>query len=550
MQQPVVSSNTYEWLKYQDEPHYDRRTEYSLNTIDSIGRWSTRFWNDALSQVSHLDAENENENENGHVNSGRQGSRIRIEYSVFQPSIKCGPVPKSLDTSGEFEAVVEDCVHAIEFAHFDLQRIEAGSSGSYFVFGSEVCTVRGVFKPKDEEPYGPFSPKWTKWLHRTFFPCFFGRSCLIPNLGYVAEAAASLLDRRLQVGLVPHTEIISLSSTSFYDYRNQWFCGFKPRVQAKLGSFQLFVHGFVSADAFLTSYPLPTMYRDQLLDPSGQEFHWNADTLKQFRLQLERLIILDYIMRNTDRGLDNWMVKVTRQQPEGERTGTDTGNQKWKVQLAAIDNGLAFPWKHPDEWRSFPYGWLFLPVSILNMPFSTETREHFLPRLLSTGWWEQSLQEFTHLFATDSEFKLSLWKKQWSVLKGQAFNVVETLKDPRCGPLELVKRTPSLVIDEFVEYTSYPAQETSLTLSLAESLPKNSSPMIFDSLPQEQQHLNPNPITNSNSNSNSISNSNSNLQLTLSNETENHLLKHLQRKTVIIERLEICNSKPPLFTWW
>jgi hypothetical protein len=36
--------------------------------------------------------------------------------------------------------------------------------------------VVGIFKPKDEEPYGQLNPKWTKWLHRNCFPCFFGRS--------------------------------------------------------------------------------------------------------------------------------------------------------------------------------------------------------------------------------------------------------------------------------------------------------------------------------------------------------------------------------------
>jgi hypothetical protein len=34
--------------------------------------------------------------------------------------------------------------------------------------------------------------------------------------------------------------------------------------------------------------------------------------------------------------------------------------------LAAIDNSLSFPWKHPDGlWRSYPYGWLWLPVSLI-----------------------------------------------------------------------------------------------------------------------------------------------------------------------------------------
>lgn len=547
---PVASRNTYEWLKYQDEPHYEYGTEHSMNTIDSIGRWTSSLWSDAASHVSHGSSHGgvsqgygTIDGNSGHLTASADDSgahnrqqRLKIEYSVFQPSIKSGPIPKPLDTKPHFDTVVEDCMVAIEVQHIELQRINAGSSGSYFVFGTENSKEpNGVFKPKDEEPYGPFSPKWTKWLHRTFFPCFFGRSCLIPNLGYVCEAAASLLDSRLRIGLVPHTEVLSLSSTRFYDYRNHWFCGFKPRLQNKIGSFQLFVHEYMSADEFLSKYPLPTMFRDHFSTHGNQNpegFHWNNYTLKQFRLQLEKLIILDYIMRNTDRGLDNWMVKVYQNESNG----------KWEVKLAAIDNGLAFPWKHPDEWRSFPYGWLFLPLSILNVPFSNQTREHFLPILLHTKWWEETYREFTSLFAMDSEFKASLWKKQWSVLKGQAFNVVETLKDPRCGPLELVKRTPCLVVDGLMEYTFYPTQETTLSHSLAESLPKQSSPMIVGSIPNL---IDEHKLSQPNNQDNDNSNSNSNL-----NPIEERTPTHPQKKTVIIERLQICNSKQPLFTWW
>lgn len=380
-----------------------------------------------------------------------------------------------------------------------------------------------MFKPKDEEPYGPFSPKWTKWFHRTFFPCFFGRSCLIPNLGYICEAAASLMDRRLRVGLVPHTDVVLLDSTSFYDARRNWLCGFKPRVQRKIGSFQLFLNDYVPADEFLNRHPLPGMYTDDRnLDPSS--FNWNPNTLKQFRLQLERLMILDYVMRNTDRGPDNWMVNVSQ---------SDDGS--WRIKLAAIDNGLAFPWKHPDEWRSFPYGWLFLPVSLVNRPFSKETREHFLPILLNTRWWEDTYLEFTQLFKKDSEFKSRLWRKQWSVLKGQAFNIVETLKDTRCGPLELVKRTPCLVFDGLAEHVFYPYGESSLSASLAESLPMASSPMVIGSFPDDE--------TAGNTSKDVTTEENAGQQPTTCAE-------HPTKKTVIIERLEICNSKPPLFTWW
>lgn len=45
-------------------------------------------------------------------------------------------------------------------------------------------------------------------------------------------------------------------------------------------------------------------------------------TSKQFQLQFERLVILDYIIRNTDRGNDNWLIKYEKpdlaEEGEGE----------------------------------------------------------------------------------------------------------------------------------------------------------------------------------------------------------------------------------------
>ena len=135
-------------------------------------------------------------------------------------------------------------------------RISQGSSGSYFCRNSQGKIV-GVFKPKNEEPYGRLNPKWTKWIHRHLFPCFFGRSCLIPNLGYISEAASSLVDRRLGTCLVPHTDVIHLASPSFhYDYldrRSASVVGLPP----KIGSFQCFLDGFRDANLFLRDYPYP-----------------------------------------------------------------------------------------------------------------------------------------------------------------------------------------------------------------------------------------------------------------------------------------------------
>ena len=64
-----------------------------------------------------------------------------------------------------------------------------------------------VFKPKDEEPYGQLNPKWTKWMHKVCCPCCFGRSCLVPNQGYLSEAGASIVDERLELEIVPKTRV-------------------------------------------------------------------------------------------------------------------------------------------------------------------------------------------------------------------------------------------------------------------------------------------------------------------------------------------------------
>lgn len=72
---------------------------------------------------------------------------------------------------------------------------------------------------------------------------------------------------------------------------------------------------------------------------------------REFQLQFERLVVLDYIIRNTDRNHDNWLIKYNKLE---EKKSSETWNQKKEpsVKIAAIDNGLAFPFKHPDEWRA------------------------------------------------------------------------------------------------------------------------------------------------------------------------------------------------------
>ena len=84
-------------------------------------------------------------------------------------------------------------------------------------------------------------------------------------------------------------------------------------IYLQVGSLQTFVEDFKDADFYLRRFetePLP--------DPVNTEF--------QFKF--ERLVALDYIIRNTDRGNDNWLVKYSK--PPKTDT-TDLENQASQV---------------------------------------------------------------------------------------------------------------------------------------------------------------------------------------------------------------------------
>jgi phosphatidylinositol 4-kinase type 2 len=366
-----------------------------------------------------------------------------IQHSVFQapdwirPATPGELTTKYADPPGmrmskvEFDDIVESVRVAIELGtHPKL--ISQGSSGSYFAQTADGKVV-GVFKPKDEEPYASRNPKWTKWIHRNLFPFFFGRACLIPNLSYVSEAAAYVLDVQLRTNLVPYTEVISLSSKSFfYDFwdRRAYYRKKKP-LPDKLGSLQIFLKGYKDATVFLKEHPWPDQHNsgfrtneapkrkrkrrwaedcrpggrrsededgDEDQETTAEEANsrrgfWTDALQQSFREQLEKLVILDYIMRNTDRGLDNWMIRIDqkeqtasivteppRMDPANEEEASSSMNgqptpsmEQYRrqekmsatsrsatpmhaeahktVRIGAIDNSLSWPWKHPDAVR-------------------------------------------------------------------------------------------------------------------------------------------------------------------------------------------------------
>lgn len=443
-------------------------------------------------------------------------------------------IENNFEDDPEFAGIIHEAELAIEDGIYPA-RISQGSSGSYFVFDSTGQRRIGVFKPKDEEPYGRLNPKWTKWMHKLCCPCCFGRSCLVPNQGYLSESSAYVVDKKLNLGIVPKTKVVKLFSETFnYSAIDRAKSRTKKNVNErfpkvgkhfnriglppKVGSFQLFVENYEDAAVWLRRF---------------EELPPEAEVKRDFQSQFERLVILDYIIRNTDRGNDNWLIyydaddklqnssvrytsssnnlsnnllnsksleggnsadqamqstsntivnnnnsvntdllldtstppsdfgKLTSTVNEaGDFMLSSTSNlaqeetaprilanepenpRKPIIRIAAIDNGLAFPFKHPDEWRAYPYYWAWLPYA--KIPFSAETKRLVYAKLIDMNFVQDLCDELYQVFSKDGGFDKHMFERQMSVLRGQILNLTQALKEGKT-PFQLVQMPPILV---------------------------------------------------------------------------------------------------------
>jgi len=294
------------------------------------------------------------------------------------------------------------------------QLISSGSSGSYFV-RNPTGDFLAVFKPKYEEPFASLNPKWPKFFQRVLCFCCFGRACLIPNNGYLSETAASIVDEYLKLGIVPKTRVVKLCSPTFSYSRR---CGRSVEPKPKEGSYQLFVHEYRSAADVFPEW-----------NNLGISNVLTELEIEQFTILFQKMCVLDYIIRNTDRHMDNWLIKHV--------PGTE-------LKLAAIDNGLAFPVKHPEvasRFRQFPFGWATLAWA--QKPWNKELSKYLLGLITPLHLYKLN-NEIRYLFCHGSNNRI-LVSKQMRVFRGQVWNLLESLRANE-SPFELVKRTPLLII--------------------------------------------------------------------------------------------------------
>ncbi|KAM7326292.1 hypothetical protein ACRRTK_014770 [Alexandromys fortis] len=113
------------------------------------------------------------------------------------------------------------------------------------------------------------------------------------------------------------------------------------------------------------------------------------------------------------------------------------------IKIAAIDNGLAFPFKHPDEWRAYPFHWAWLPQA--KVPFSEEIRNLILPYISDMNFVQDLCEDLYELFKTDKGFDRAAFESQMSVMRGQILNLTQALRDGK-SPVQLVQM-PCVIVE-------------------------------------------------------------------------------------------------------
>jgi hypothetical protein len=265
----------------------ERRNPFNRKVLKFFLEQKLRFINDLLARIETI--------------NGKKWSKeeIGIHIDIFErSSILQGKIIKSMELAVKRQkenAFIKEAKEALEKGLYPVLATK-GLSGSYWMRGLDR-RILGLFKPFDEEiqaPNNPVSNYYRAALgsRNTRIGCRSGESAH-------HEVAAFLVDEFFGFGIVPRTSYASFTHHTFFlAFENIY--SFRRITKTKYGSFQEFVGGFIS-----------------ILKLSKSEIE--TIPLDEFQL----LIVLDVILGNTDRNVNNILV----------------GDEK----IAAIDHGLCFP---------------------------------------------------------------------------------------------------------------------------------------------------------------------------------------------------------------
>lgn len=223
----------------------------------------------------------------------------------------------------------------------DFQPISKGSSKSYFGldrFGNRKI----VFKPKNEGVQSVESPKWQtklKAVMNVVFPFFRSGISIQTDRAYLAEVAASVVDKVMGLHVTPLTKIDRFQSDAFTN----------PEIS--VGSCQVYVEDAVTAN---NAYGLSEWLTTAL---QRMQIWWKQRVLPEAirQSELEKLAILHFVIGNQDGHFSNILVKDEK--------------------AFSIDNGCSMGQEHPSSYLSKrnQYFWGYLPQS--QKVFSDEAKQ-------------------------------------------------------------------------------------------------------------------------------------------------------------------------------
>ncbi|KRY47965.1 Phosphatidylinositol 4-kinase type 2-beta [Trichinella britovi] len=332
----------------------------------------------------------------------------------------------------EFSCMKQSIEQAVSNGFFPV-RLPGRSFGSYLVLDEEKNHV-GIFKPKDEEEYATRNPSWMGYFQKMFRLRCPRRGCILANQAYLSEVGASIVDEYLDLKIVPKTKVAYLASPTFNyssaekrkaEQQRERISG--VNLPDKVGSLQCVVEGFQPCTFWLKEFASKKLLDNKL----------------QYELQLlfERVIILDYIIRNTNRTAENLLISYN---------DTRRGNENYAINMAAVDNRYAFPYRHPRRRRPYTYYWATLPLA--KKPFSNETRSFILRKLNDMNYMSSLFLQLKRLFELDENFDKNYFILQIMLMHGQIFNLKMALEN-RETPYELVKRRPVYIVPHPDDFT-------------------------------------------------------------------------------------------------
>ncbi|KRZ67672.1 Phosphatidylinositol 4-kinase type 2-beta, partial [Trichinella papuae] len=393
-----------QFIKNDDMPSYEH------NSTDII-KAKLLTSGDTLHVLDHNEEQDESESTFQTLH-GKEGSLLFLAQEKWQK------------TDDEFLRMKISIEEAVKNGLYPT-RIPACSYGSYLVSDEDANSV-AIFNPKDEEKYAIRNPSWKAYFQKMFYLCRPGRGFLLANQRYLSEVGASIVDEYLNLKVVPKTKVAYLASPTFC-YSSKVKRKAKTlmentsdvKLPNKVGSLQCLVEGFKPSKFWLKQFASKQPLSDELQ--------------YELKLQFERVVVMDYMIRNMNRTAENLLIRYDDRQ---------RGDRNVQVKIAAIDNGLAFPYRHPSSWRPYTYHWASLPMA--KKPFSNETRSFILQTLTDAKRMSSLIEDLKKVFQLDVNFDQEYFEWQMMVMQGQILNLKDALQN-RETPYQLVQKRPLYV---------------------------------------------------------------------------------------------------------